>query len=300
MACSSSDEDYATCADSKHTKFTYFGPRLVPFLKTACVYMVLVPEINPPNIVVAILKCLPMLSLCIFVLWFDGFGFTSRHQYSRRILAGLLLSTLGDFCLVYTDEGYFIHGVACFGIAHLMYIFAFGFRPLRPQIYLLLSCVGFAIYWYIYAGLTDTVLKFSVLGYILVIVGMNWRAVAKIRNLSDLKAGVTSSSHKKWTHLVACIGSVLFLISDCCLAINRFHSPVTHQRWIVMTTYYLAQLAIALSVVKNRNVDLIRRRKLSKKKGDLKPEHLENHTDNQSTVNCDTSDNVVACHVKSE
>lgn len=266
MTCSSSSDEEVTSTESKDTKFSYFGPRLVPFLKTACVYMVLVPELNPPNIVVAILKCLPMLSLCIFVLWFDGFGFTSKNQYSRRILAGLTLSMLGDFCLVWADEGYFMHGVFFFAVAHVMYIFAFGFRPLRLQIYVALSVFGIIVYWYIYAGLTDTVLKFAVLVYILVIVGMNWRALAKIRNLDDIKAGVTSSSHKKWTHLVACIGSILFLISDSFLALNRFHSPVTHQRWIVMTTYYLAQLGIALSVVKNRNIDLIRKRKLSKKK----------------------------------
>lgn len=92
------------------------------------------------------------------------------------------------------------------------------------------------------------------------------KAVFIYRTLNDIKAGVTSSSHKKWTHLVAGIGSVLFFISDSCLAINRFHSPVTHQRWIVMTTYYLAQLGIALSVVKNRNIELSRKRKLSKRK----------------------------------
>lgn len=264
--CSSSSDEEGSSKDCKDTKFSYFGPRLVPFLKTACVYMVLVPELNPPNIVVAILKCLPMMSLCIFVLWFDGFGFTSKHQYSRRILAGLTLSMLGDFCLVWADEGYFIHGVAFFAVAHVMYIFAFGFRPLRLQIYLGLCVFGCLFYWYIYAGLTDSILKLSVLFYIMVIVGMNWRALAKIRTLDDLKAGVTSSSHKKWTHLVAGIGSVLFFISDSCLAINRFHSPLTHQRWIVMTTYYLAQLGIALSVVKNRNIELTRKRKLNKRK----------------------------------
>lgn len=72
-------------------------------------------------------------------------------------------------------------GVGFFGVAHVMYIFAFGFRPLRLQIYIGLCAFGCLFYWYIYAGLTDSILKLSVLFYILVIVGMNWRALAKIR-----------------------------------------------------------------------------------------------------------------------
>ncbi|CAK8697898.1 unnamed protein product [Clavelina lepadiformis] len=263
MACSSSDDEVSCCNESKHTKWTYFGPRLVPFLKTACIYLVLVPEINPPTIVVAVLKCLPTLTLCIFVLWYDGFSFTSKNQYSRCVLAGLLLSMLGDFCLVWADEGYFLHGAASFAVAHVMYICAFGLKPLRPSLYVKMLPLMAVVYWYIYNGLTDTGLKVAVLCYIMIILFMNWRALAKIKCLDDVRAGVNGSSHKKWTELVACLGAISFCISDTCLAINRFHSDVPHQRWIVMTTYYLAQLGIALSVVKNRH---IKRRRLLRKR----------------------------------
>ena len=46
----------------------------------------------------------------LFCFRYDGFSFTSKNQYSRYILAGLLVSMLGDVCLVYADEGYFLHG----------------------------------------------------------------------------------------------------------------------------------------------------------------------------------------------
>lgn len=75
----------------------------------------------------------------------------------------------------------YFSGVSSFAVAHVMYILAFGFKPLRPLIYAGFSLIGVIIYSLLYAGLTDTVLKIGVLCYIVLIVGMNWRALARIR-----------------------------------------------------------------------------------------------------------------------
>lgn len=252
MTSSSSDEEgkeqFRFC---KETKFSYFGPRLVPFLKTACIYLILVPEIQPPTVVVAVLKCLPTFTLCIFVLWYDGFSFTNTRSYSKCVLGGLVASMLGDAFLVYADDGYFLHGMAAFGLAHISYICAFGFKPLRPAIYLKLLPPTLLLYFYLSSKITNLVLKVAVLIYSFLIMVMNWRALARIRNLQAVRDGVNGTSHKRWTELVACLGAISFMISDTCLAINRFSYAVPYERWIVMSTYYLAQLGIALSVVKS-------------------------------------------------
>lgn len=60
-----------------------------------------------------------------------------RYTYSRRVLVGLMFSCLGDALLVFHD--YFLHGMAAFGIAHLFYIAALGFRPLKLK-------MGIALY----------------------------------------------------------------------------------------------------------------------------------------------------------
>ena len=52
-----------------------------------------------------------------------------------------------------------------------------------------------------------------------------------------------------WRKIYAAIGATLFVISDTVLAINKFCSPVAGERYIVMVTYFAAQLLIALSVV---------------------------------------------------
>jgi len=72
-------------------------------------------------------------------------------------------------------------GVAAFALAHVMYILAFGFNPLRPVLYLKLLPVSALVYWYIYTGLNGVALKLSVLIYCLIILFMNWRALAKIK-----------------------------------------------------------------------------------------------------------------------
>ena len=49
---------------------------------------------------------------------------------------------------------------------------------------------------------------------------------------------------------VACgLGSVLFVISDSIIAIDKFYTPVANAQTAIMVTYYVAQFGIALSVV---------------------------------------------------
>lgn len=49
-----------------------------------------------------------------------------------------------------------------------------------------------------------------------------------------------------------CLGGILFAASDALLALDRFVTPLVHSQILVMTTYYAAQLMIALSVVDSR------------------------------------------------
>lgn len=55
--------------------------------------------------------------------------FYFRHRYSRRILIGLIFCCIGDACLVFSE--YFEIGMIAFGIGHIYYILAFGFKPLN-------------------------------------------------------------------------------------------------------------------------------------------------------------------------
>ena len=47
------------------------------------------------------------------------------------------------------------------------------------------------------------------------------------------------------------MGSVLFMISDCIIGINKFYTKVDNSQFWIMSTYQLAQILIMLSAVKS-------------------------------------------------
>ena len=132
-----------------------------------------------------------------------------------------------------------------FGIAHMAYIHAFGIcRPYRwlkgiPFIGILLWTM-----YLFYPGLQGILLP-AVFVYVWLICSMGWRAFAQV----DILENVWS-----WTSLCGCIGAVLFMMSDLLIGINKFVQPVPAARILIMTTYYSAQVFIAVSAVNTNNL----------------------------------------------
>ncbi|KAK1159855.1 lysoplasmalogenase-like protein TMEM86A, partial [Acipenser oxyrinchus oxyrinchus] len=85
------------------------GPKLVPFFKATCVYFVLWLPTSSPSWFSALIKCLPIFCLWVFLLA-HGIGFLGAHSSARKILAGLIFSSLGDAFLIWQEQGYFVHG----------------------------------------------------------------------------------------------------------------------------------------------------------------------------------------------
>lgn len=85
------------------------GPKLVPFFKATCVYFVLWLPTSSPSWFSALIKCLPIFCLWVFLLA-HGINFLGAHSSARKILAGLIFSALGDAFLIWQEQGYFSHG----------------------------------------------------------------------------------------------------------------------------------------------------------------------------------------------
>ncbi|XP_013409629.1 lysoplasmalogenase-like protein TMEM86A [Lingula anatina] len=242
------------------------GPKLVPFFKTLAIYFVLFgDEASYGSIFYAIIKCLPVISLIVFVL-LHGMNLSEYYAYSRRILAGLIFSCLGDIFLVWKHYC-FEHGLAMFAVAQLLYASAFGMRPLNPWAGLVISFLGSIVYTILSPGLTG-IMNILVPMYLILILFMAWRAVARVQLFDDLWT---------WTKLCGCAGSIAFLISDLTIALDKFVMPIPFGHTIIMTTYYAAQFGIALSVV-DSPIDVLLK-KTSEENGLANGQHSQLKTD---------------------
>ncbi|XP_045778685.1 lysoplasmalogenase isoform X2 [Maniola jurtina] len=197
------------------------GARLVPFYKAVCVYFVAGGGAPSPS--AAALKCAPVLCLLLCVL----LATRAAAGYARRVCAGLALSALGDALLVWPQH--FVAGMAAFAAAHVAYICAFGLRPRRAL--LGAALLGGAL---AYARLVPApgALRPLVPAYALLLSAMAWRGAAR--------PGAQRA------------GALLFLLSDAILGYSLFAEPLPHAQVLVMSTYYLGQLGIALSALEPR------------------------------------------------
>ncbi|SHG58919.1 lysoplasmalogenase [Ornithinibacillus halophilus] len=157
--------------------------------------------------------------------------------FSYWVLVALIFSLLGDIFLMLREK-WFIHGLASFLIAHLLYIVGFlvTFRftlsgnVAIPIIVLIILAV--IIYFYLFQDVRKeggTTLLFAVACYITIITTMLILAIMTGKSL-------------------LIIAALLFFISDAILAINKFKVSFRLADYFVMSTYFSAQLLFAISL----------------------------------------------------
>ncbi|XP_032093849.1 lysoplasmalogenase isoform X2 [Thamnophis elegans] len=198
--------------------------RLLPFVVSCIIYFVLLlPE---PSLKSTVTKCLPTFSLAFFVATQSKNG-GNLKLYSRWIFIGLLFACVGDACLVWPE--FFLAGMGAFVICHLCYIAAFGLVPLRPLTFLVIQGLVAVGYVVILLPCLSGFYMWVVLFYCGLLGAMTWRAL----------------SCSKW---MASAGSLIFIVSDLLVAHDKFCTSHPLARVLYMSTYYLAQALIALSV----------------------------------------------------
>lgn len=220
--------------------FKSISSKLVPFMNTLGVYFILFLPSDEPSAFAMLIKCLPIMSLIVFVL-LHGISLQPEYSFSRQIALGLLFSCIGDACLVWPN--FFLPGMVSFGVAQVMYISAFQFKPLKLN-------VGVAIY--VISALALAILRSNLSGvfligvpvYAFLLSTMTWRTIARIDN----KLGPVSC-----LRYLTCLGGLLWLISDGVLGFHLFYSTLPNAQWLIMGTYYMGQLGIALSVAEQNN-----------------------------------------------
>ncbi|XP_034394445.1 lysoplasmalogenase [Cyclopterus lumpus] len=210
---------------------------LLPFFLSAGVFFYLWTPDSPASIMSAGVKSAPILLLAAAVLSWNG------GRSVLGVVGGLVFSAVGDCCLVWPEL--FLHGMGAFAVAHLLYSITFLSSRYATyasssfwtrSLYLILFTVGGGFYIYMYPFLqkapNSEILLPAVGVYIVLIVLMGSLAI-RTRNVATL------------------LGSLSFMVSDLSLAVQVFKAtaPMEHGHTVVMVTYYLAQLLIAVGDV---------------------------------------------------
>jgi len=146
----------------------------------------------------------------------------------------LALSTLGDILLDLDPQRLFVFGLGSFLVAHVVYIFLF-VRNRRRTITVGAARVLLAVLVLLYSIAVSAWLLPS-LGGLIVPVAIYMCAIT---------AMVVSAILARFQNPWIVVGAILFLISDSLLAVNKFKTPVPYRDFLVWSTYYAGQYAIA-------------------------------------------------------
>ena len=200
---------------------------IVLFLISSIYYVFFYSFIEEP--LKMLFKLIPMVLVIVIALLSNS---SNVNFYKMIILIGLIFCAIGDYTLQW-----FIIGLISFFIGHLFYIRAFlstneQKTPVVAKV--LLIVYGLMMGFIVLSAVIqkgDFVLAGAVFCYIAVILTMGWTSFGTKCNF-------------------AIIGALLFIISDSVLAINKFVVPVDYSHQLIMSTYYGAQIIIALSIVK--------------------------------------------------
>ena len=127
-------------------------------------------------------------------------------------------------------------GLIAFLFAHLCYITAFisEINAVHWWLPIPFIIIGLVFVYFIFPRLGTQ--KIPVIIYVVIILAMGWLA-------SELWAQVPQIGT-----LMIFIGAILFIVSDLLLAINRFQGSFKSYKALNLTTYFTAQLLIAISV----------------------------------------------------
>jgi len=178
----------------------------------------------------------PLTTLLIIAhAWQRG---RSTPLLRRWVLVGLVFSLVGDVALLWPKEGFLI-GLVAFLVAHLCYLWAFTrVQPLAawPWSFVAYGLLAGGILSQLWPGVPEA-LRLPVVAYVICLSAMGAQtAVIALR--------ARGGSGARLAMLLA-VGGLLFVISDACLATNKFAGPLPLASLWVLTTYWSAQWCIA-------------------------------------------------------
>lgn len=170
-------------------------------------------------------------------LLITGVALLAPHSdYRTLVIIALVLSMIGDICLMFDGDAFFMGGLGSFLIAHFVFVAAYlsGMDRVTPPLWAGLFVV-YGIGFFSWLLPKTGPLKIPVLIYGAALMGMAVTASARWVNLHDTPS------------LLALLGAAIFVVSDSALAVRKFSGIYPHAQTVILSTYWLGIWLIALS-----------------------------------------------------
>ena len=185
----------------------------------------------------------PMLMpALIFFIYHHSQGHVTKR--AMLLVLALVFSWLGDLALMKEgEEIYFLIGLGAFMLAQLTYTYIYfnaTFEKLEFQLMPLLPILTFTIFLLAFVlKNAPTEMQIPIVVYAICITAMACMA--------RLRMELTSNVSFQWVML----GSLLFVISDSAIAVDKFYQPVPYDEVVIMSTYVAAQALIVIGILKH-------------------------------------------------
>jgi len=184
------------------------------------------------------------------------FLLNAKNNPSREklfLIGALIFSLAGDVFLMFRREDLFVFGLASFLIGHIAYILSFNGRIKAAHVSLvqkILTSLPFIVFvlaflWILHpyiVGKPETEPLFAPVSvYASVIALMGFTSFLRKKGVSDFGFWAVFG------------GAVLFMISDSCIAINKFimDEQMPYKGLVIMSTYGIAQYLMTLGTLKS-------------------------------------------------
>lgn len=192
----------------------------------------------------------PLLMILLLV-WAKAVS-NRQNNIMNLLYLGLIFSWLGDVFLMFRSELFFLFGLSSFLLAHIFYIWMFiseiskgSAVPMRQKVLrsfpFLIFYIGFMAFLLPAIADKDSQMLAPVMIYAFTISFMGYMASLRSRAVSPQ------------SYAMVLIGAIAFTLSDSCIAINKFISPIPYTALPVMSLYGIGQLFICTGILRENN-----------------------------------------------
>lgn len=173
--------------------------------------------------------------------------FKRKKTFVLPVLLAFFFSWLGDIFLMFSgkNELFFFAGVGGFFCAQLTYIYTFttysekggkGYLQKNPLLVLVFLAYLGGILILLFPGL-EGMMKPIIIVYALSLIGMSMMALNRMGRVG------------RRSYLLVFVGSILFLLSDSMIALNKFYADFWLAGFWIMITYIAAQYLIMRGLI---------------------------------------------------